>query len=154
MTVGILPYKLDRLISLLRDWALAKSYNLLEISRLLGVLENHTKYARWTRCWYFAIQNHARRALFTRYQILSRGYNKGKREAKFTRQLPESLFHRLGSLISRDQARMLWTTRQRFAVDGAFLGSIHHLLAYAESSSTPWEVPLGMIIQRDPHFWS
>jgi hypothetical protein len=34
------------------------------------------------------------------------------------------------------------------------LNTVGHLLSYVESTDTPWEVPLGMIVPRDPHFWS
>jgi hypothetical protein len=46
LSVGMLPYKRERLATLLRQWVDASSYNLVEISHLLGTLENHTKYAR------------------------------------------------------------------------------------------------------------
>jgi hypothetical protein len=152
--VGMLPYKRDRLLELLRLWVKAQSYDLLEISQLLGVLENHTKYARWARCWYFALQNHVRRALFARYQILTRQYHQKGQELRFSRQLPVSLLHRLESLVAKDKAQLLWSTRQRFSVDAPMLDSLGHLLSYVEATSSPWEVPLGMIVPRDPHFWS
>jgi hypothetical protein len=34
------------------------------------------------------------------------------------------------------------------------LNAVGHLLSYVESTDTPWKVPLGMIVPRDPHFWS
>ena len=73
---------------------------------------------------------------------------------RFTRQLPPSLLNRVDTLIARDHAQLLWSTRQRFVVDDVLLEAVHQLLAYVESSESPWEVPLGMIIPRDPHFWS
>jgi hypothetical protein len=88
LSVGMLPYKRECLIALLRQWTTASTYDLLQISQLLGVLENHTKYARWARCWYFALQNHVRRALFARYQILARRFQRREQELRFTRQLP------------------------------------------------------------------
>jgi hypothetical protein len=154
LTVGMLPHKRERLLGVLRPWVHASSYDLFEIAHLLGVLENHTKYARWARCWYFSLQNHARRALFTRYQILARRYKREEHVLRFSRQLPASLLNRVDSLISRDQAQLLWSTRQRFAVDDAMLEAVQHLLVYVELTDSPWEVPLGMIIPRDPHFWS
>jgi hypothetical protein len=154
LTVGMLPYKRDRLLELLRFWTSSLSYDLLEISHLLGVLENHTKYARWARCWYFALQNHARRALFARYQILARQYQRRGQELRFARQLPVSLLHRVDSLVAKDKALLLWSTRQRFSVDSIMLDALGHLLAYIENTASPWEVPLGMIIPREPHFWS
>jgi hypothetical protein len=32
--------------------------------------------------------------------------------------------------------------------------AVIHLISYMEATGSPWEVPLGMIIPRDPHFWS
>jgi hypothetical protein len=154
LTVGMLPHKRERLLQLLLHWASATSYDLLEIAQLLGVLENHTKYARWARCWYFALQNHARRALSTRYQIILRRYKRQEQELRFTRQLPATLLHRVDTLVARDKAHLLWTTRQRFSVDPPLLEAIRHLISYVEATTSPWEVPLGMIIPREHHFWS
>jgi hypothetical protein len=154
LTVGMLPYKRERLLELLTHWTSVSTYDLLEISHLLGTLENHTKYARWARCWYFALQNHVRRALFARYQIIRRSYKRQEQELRFTRQLPSTLLHRVDALVSRDQAQLLWSTRQRFSVDSNMLESLSHLRVYVDSNESPWEVPLGLIIPRVPHFQS
>ncbi|MGL5812230.1 MAG: hypothetical protein ACRCYW_02690, partial [Aeromonas sp.] len=154
LSVGMLPHKRDQLLELLRRWVALSSFDLPALAHLLGVLENHTKFARWARCWYFALQNHSRRILHAWYHIVERRYTREAREVILIRQLPVSLLHRLSSLIARDKARLLWSTRQRFSVDATFSEALHHLLAYVESSSSPWETPLGMIIPRDPHFWS
>lgn len=61
---------------------------------------------------------------------------------------------RLYSLISKEKAQLIWSTRQRFSVDGASLAAIHHLLNYVTIEDDPWEIPLGMIVPRDPHFYS
>jgi hypothetical protein len=150
----MLPYKHERLAALLRQWTEAQSYSLLEIAQLLGTLENHTKYARWAHCWYSTLQNHVHRALHARYAILSRKYNHRDQEARFLRQLPLPLVHHVESLVARDKAHLLWSTRQCFAVNGLMLNAVGHLLSYVESTDTPCEVPLGMIVPRDPHFWS
>jgi hypothetical protein len=97
LTVGMLPYKRERLAALLRQWTEAQSYSLLEIAQLLGTLENHTKYAR---CWYSTLQNHVCRALHARYAILSRKYNHWDQEARFLHQLPLSLVHHVESLVA------------------------------------------------------
>jgi hypothetical protein len=91
----MLPYKRERLGALLCQWTETQSYSLLEIAQLLGVLENHTKYARWARCWYSTLQNHVRRALHARYAILSCKYSRRDQEARFLHQLPPSLVHRV-----------------------------------------------------------
>ena len=70
------------------------------------------------------------------------------------RQLPRSLAQRVHGLISRDWARLLWQTKQKFVVDDAMRQSLSHLLSYVDHTSAPWEVPLGMIVPRQPHFYS
>ena len=80
LTVGLLPYKREQLATLLVTWSAMVSFDLLELSILLGTIENHTKYALWARCWYFALQNSMRRALFARHQILCRKHNRTTRE--------------------------------------------------------------------------
>jgi hypothetical protein len=154
LSVGMLPYKRERLLELLTHWSTVTTYDLLEISHLLGVLENHTKYARWARCWYFAPQNHVRRALHALYQIISRRYKWHEQELHFTWQLPATLLHGVDGLVARDKAQLLWSTRQQFTVDSTLQESIDHLCCYVETNESPWEVPLGMIIPRDPHFQS
>jgi hypothetical protein len=154
MTVGMLPYKRLQLLTYLEDWITQPTFDLLQICRLLGILENHTKYARWARCWYFALQNSVRTALHVRYQIISRRYRKQQREVFFLRNLPLSLRERLDSLIARDRAKLIWSTHQRFAVDDLMKASLQQLLSYVRDVDTPWETPLGMIIPREPHFFS
>jgi hypothetical protein len=108
----MLPYKRERLLELLTHWSMVTTYDLLEISHLLGVLENHTKYARWARCWYFALQNHVCRALHAQYQIISWWYKRHDQELRFTQQLPATLLHHVDGLVTRDKAQLLWSTRQ------------------------------------------
>ena len=61
---------------------------------------------------------------------------------------------RLDSLIAREKAMLIWNTRQKFAVSGPVAATIAHLHEYVASTESPWEVPLGLAIPRDPHFWS
>ena len=154
LTVGMLPYKRDQLRDLLTSWVSRTSYELLDIASLLGILENHTRYARWARCWYFSLQNAARRALFQRHKIISRIYARSGKEEGFLRSLPKGLHHRLHNLIAQDKAQLLWHTRQKFTVDTAMRQAIGHLLSYLDETASPWEVPLGLIVPRDPHFSS
>ena len=146
MTVGLLPYKKTQLIEALRSWSSKKSFDLLEIAQLLGTLENHTKYARWARCWYFALQNAVRRVLLARFAILKRRYDKKGRERTFSRQLPAQLRDRVHCLIECEKAQLIWSTCQRFGVDELILASVGHLLSYLESTEDPWEIPIGMVI--------
>lgn len=154
LSVGLLPYKRDQLLALLLEWLAKSTFDLLEVAHLLGVIENHTKYARWARCWYFSFQNSVRRALLVRYQIIARRYNRQGREYVILRELPSHLKERMFSIIAREKAQLIWTTRQRFSVDLTMRASLGHLTAYLRDAENPWETPLGMIIPREPHFWS
>lgn len=154
LTVGLLPYKRQQLLEVLESWLPKPSFDLLEIAQLLGIIENHTKYARWARCWYFSLQNAVRRALFQRFQIVQRRYKRADREFFLLRELPAQLVDRLYVLIAREKAQILWSTRQRFAVDPSMQASLRHLHSYVSSTDDPWEIPLGMVIPRKPHFWS
>jgi hypothetical protein len=47
LTVGIMPSKRVELLSHLKNWINMNSYTLLEVARMLGLLEFHTKYTLW-----------------------------------------------------------------------------------------------------------
>ena len=68
------PYKRDQLLQLLTDWSTKTCFELTEIAQLLGVLENHTRYACWSWCWYFSLQNAVRHALEAHYHIVTQIY--------------------------------------------------------------------------------
>jgi hypothetical protein len=154
LTVGLLAYKRLRLLELLCTWSTMSSFNIIELATLLGVLENHTKYARWARCWYTALQNHVRRVLRARYAVLDRLYKGREQERRIKNQLPPGLAHRLESLLARDKAHLLWSTYQRFGITSPIAEAVEHLHHYVASNESPWEVPLGLIVPREPHFWS
>ena len=153
MTVGLLPYKRERLIEMLTEWQSRTTFDILQLAQLLGTLENHTRYTRWARCWFLALQNEARRILLARYAILARRAGsfllKRRRLLAF---LPGPLQHRVDALISRDKAAYLWSTRQRMKTTSDMFTSIGLLHKYLNDESEPWTTPFGMIIPRDPHF--
>ena len=154
MTVGILPYKRAQLIELLTSWTTLRTYSLLDLASLLGTLDNHTRYTPWARSWYFALQNSSRYSLLQRHHILKRRSRLFQaKEAQYRRVLPTHLFKRLGSLISRDKARLLWAKDERFTVDPLARSSIHILLAYLQAHPDPWCTHLGFIVPRVPHFY-
>jgi len=81
LSVGLLDYKLDQLQVMLREWLEKPSFDLLEVATLLGILENHTRYARWARCWFFTLQNAVRFILHGRFKIVNRIFNRSGRTA-------------------------------------------------------------------------
>lgn len=155
LSVGMLAYKRDNLISLLAEWMAKPSFTIQEIAQLLGALDNHTKYARWARCWYFTLQNLIRAALTQRFYVVKRLHRKFERSAShYSRALPPSLAARLSTLVSRDKAALLWSTHCTFTVTPPARQCITTLHHYVQSTPKPWETPLGMIIPRVPHFSS
>jgi len=154
LSVGLLDYKLDQLQVLLHEWLEKPSFDLLEVATLLGILENHTRYARWARCWFFTLQNAVRFILHGRFKIVNRIFNRSGRIATLRRQLPASLANRLHTILARDKAQLLWSTKQRHAVTAEIRASLEHLLVYTTDATDPWDVPLGLIIPRDHHLSS
>ena len=154
MTVGLMPYKREQLLAILTEWLTKPTFDLLEIARLLGILENHTRYARWARCWFFSLQNMVRRVLVLRYRVMARKFPLQARRVQYTHSLPGPLLDRVASLIAVDKAKFLWSTKQSFSVTQRGREAIRYIHHYVVSSSTPWEVPIGMIIPRDYHFES
>ena len=151
LTVGILDYKIDQLRELLQDWLAKSRFELLELAQLLGILENHTRYARWARCWYYALQNTMRRVLHGRYCIIERFYQRKRKRRAYQQQLPAQLSSRIDVLIARDKAQLLWSTRQKFRITPEVLQCLRALYHYVTTCSDPWEVHLGLIVPRIPH---
>jgi hypothetical protein len=153
LTVGMVAYKKDNLMELLTVWLSKESYDILEIARLLGVLHNHTKYARWARCWYFTLQNAIRSCLTQRYHVVLRLQGRWtSNRRRYSRQLPASMAHRLSTLLARDKAALLWSTHCSFTVSPAVRMCLQTIYDYVKNCANPWEVPLGMAIPRSSHF--
>ena len=150
LTVGTLDYKLDQLRELLTAWSKKSEYGMLELAQLLGILENHTRYARWARCWFYSLQNELRRILHGRYCIAERIMKRSNRTRYYSRQMPPQLYSRISVLLSRDKAQLLWSTKQRYKVTPEISWSIEALLHYVNVESSPWEVHLGLVVPRVP----
>jgi hypothetical protein len=153
LTTGMLPYKRERLIELLKEWTAKNKFTLKEVAQLLGTLDNHTKYARWARAWYFALSNNVRRSLEARYYALLRIQQRfGARIVEDSaRDLPQALEKRLGVIIAREKARYLWLLNVTFSLTHEARECIQILLLYVTSNENPFETNLGLIVKRTPH---
>lgn len=155
MTVGMLPYKRDRLLELLLEWKSKRTYKLLELAALLGQLDNHTKFCRWARCWYFCLTNCMRRDLNDRYHVLNRFASRLDSKARhWERSLPKAVQGRLATLISRERASILWSKNETYTLSPAGRATIDVLYDYLLDTQSPWESPIGMVIPRRHHFES
>jgi hypothetical protein len=154
LTTGMLPYKRERLIELLKEWTTKTKFTLKEVAQLLGTLDNHTKYARWARAWYFALSNNVRRSLEARYYALLRIQQRlGARIVEdVARDLPQALEKRLSVIIAREKARYLWLLNVTFSLTHEARECIQILLLYVTSNENPFETNLGLIVKRTPHF--
>ena len=113
LRVGMLDYKRLELIDRFKVWVAKPKFTLVEAAELQGILENHTRYAKWARAWFFAIQNAFRRHFTAMYFITKRRFAKMKalKQQRYSRELPRSLRSRIEPLIARDKASMLWNMR-------------------------------------------
>ena len=90
-------------------------FTLRDIAQLLGVLDNHTRCARWARCWCFTIQNTVRRALNQRFHALQRVHSRfARKEQDLRSAIPKDLADCLSTLMSREKALFLWNVRSQF----------------------------------------
>jgi hypothetical protein len=112
MTVSVLPEKRAIMTATLQDWlGNCVEFNLREISSLHGSLESMTRHVTWMRPLFFAIQNAIRHELTKRYHVLKRVYEKTGRADRIRAKLPPALLNRLSTLIARDKAAQLWSSR-------------------------------------------
>ena len=153
LTVGMLPCKRAELIANLQEWSTMQQFDLLQLAGLLGTLDNHTRYARWARCWFFGLQNAMRRCLNLRFHVLQRLRPQlSARASSIMFQLPPSLAHRLAPLMARERAAFLWTSRCSFQLSPESRTCIATLLHYVTASPNPWETHLALVVPRTPHF--
>ena len=122
---------------------------------VLGQLDNHTRYVRWARCWYFCLTNCIRRDLNQRFHIVQRlRARTDARAAAWRKSLPRELGNRLVTLIAREKASILWSANCSYSLTPEAKASIGALHAYISNTESPWEAPFGTIVQRVPHFES
>jgi hypothetical protein len=76
LTVGMLEYKRQELLARLDMWLAPASFLLAEAAELQGVLENHTRYVKWARAWFFAIQNSFRAHFDKLFYIAQRRFQR------------------------------------------------------------------------------
>jgi hypothetical protein len=154
MEVAVLAIKRTQMIALLEEWTQKIAFSLREISSLHGSLESLTRHIKWARPLFFALQNAIRFELRRRYHILKRRYGTSKRIASLERDLTPALLHRLDTLIARDKAQILWSSRAMIAMTINIRNSLNIILSSLLDPLHHWAQPIGFIILRDPHFTS
>jgi hypothetical protein len=104
----------------------------------------------WMRPLFFAVQNAIRHELSKRYYVLKRVYAKTGRADKIRAQLPPPLLDRLSTLIARDKAALLWSSRTKIAVTQSIRAALTLIHSVVSDTSVPLAQPIGFIVPRDP----
>lgn len=154
MVVTLLPEKRALIIELLQRWlGESNTFTLVELARLLGTLVDASQYCDWAKARLFVLQNLLRNLLYSRYRAISRIFPETAARLTQNSDLPKDLQHRLGSLISRAQARVLWHHKQKYKLPRACRAELRTILSFmSEPVMNPWEKLIGHIVPRDPAF--
>ncbi len=153
MTVGMPEYKRLELIQRLDQWLLQSKFTLVEAAELTGILENHTRYAKWARAWFFAIQNDFRDKFKKAYYAAARVFDKlaPAKQRQYTRELPQALWKRIAPLLQRDKARLLWHMKWPASLSPDAVTALRVIRAYLLETDSPWEAKIGFLIPRVAH---
>jgi hypothetical protein len=154
LEVVTLASKRAQMVATLASFLLLESFNLRDISSLHGSLESLTRYIKWARPLFFALQNAIRLQLTARYHILKRLYNASGRASSLAGSLPPALLHRLDGLIAAEKAQFLWSNRASIPMNANIRTSLQIILASLQDPAHRWAQPIGFIIPRDHHFES
>jgi hypothetical protein len=154
MEVSIVPAKRNGAIDMLAHWIPLKTFSLREISSLHGTLESLTADIKWARPLFFTMQATIRRALTLRYHVLSRWYGGSGRAQRLQEQLPEPLMQRLSSLIARDKAELLWSSRTLIEMSADLRRSLILIHSTLVNPQFHWGTPIAHLVPRDHHFES
>ena len=151
LTVSVTPEKRTIIAALLQDWLDNRvEFTLREISSLHGSLESVTRHVTWMRPLFFAIQNAIRHELSTRYYVLKRTYAKTGRPDKLRAQLPPTLLDRLSTLIARDKASLLWSSRTKLPITQSIRAALTTVHSVVADTTVSLAQPIGFIIPRNP----
>ena len=151
LEVCVLPEKRAVMAATLQDWLGNRAdFNLREISSLHGSLESMTRHVTWMRPLFFAIQNTIRHELSKRYYVLKRMYDKTGRAARIRAQLPPALLDRLSTLIARDKAALLWSSRTKLVITQSIRAALTTIHSVISDATVRLAQPIGFIIPRDP----
>ena len=152
--VSLLSDKRGNLVSTLAQWLTFQDFDIRMIASLSGDIESASRYCRWGRVWFAVIRGVLGEILKVRYHIVSRRYRTEERRAAVQKQLPRELEHRLGSIIAKEKAALLWSVGGRFKMQQCILDCLRPLHDYLADSQNRWEEPIAFIIPRMSHFES
>lgn len=154
LRVTLPPDKIEQLTVLLAEWKnVLSDYSLRDAASLLGKLWDTTRINPHMRARFFSLQNAFRNALLARYHALA-GYRSRRhhRADLLEAQLPNELRYRILSLLSQQEAALLWNTNTKLPVTDSIRRTVTLLLGFLRDPSYKWGCSIGHLIPRDPHF--
>ena len=146
--------KRTALADLLSSWLSKIDCSLLEAAELHGKLADASRANRKGRAMFFAFQNALRRSLHIRFNQIRGYYKRNNKEHHFRAQLPKHLHCRVDSMIARDMATLLWSSKSRTLISVPVRYELRRLHDHMANFSVPWEMSIAHTVPRDAQFTS
>jgi hypothetical protein len=153
MTVALLQYKREQTAACIEPWLTMATFTLLEGATLCGMLENASTCNRWVRPYFFSVQNTIRDALIQKWQQMRATHARksiSSLEKKYP--LPQHLARRLGPLIAREKAQLLWHSKTTFRIPPSVAKDLALIRSWLQDPTVKWEKSIAHWIPRDPTF--
>ena len=109
---------------------------------------------RQGRTLFFGFQNAFRRAIQTRFHQVRGFYSRKNKTKQFRAKLPKHLHSRIDSMIAREMAALLWSTKSKIHLTQAVRDELTYLHSLLANPAYAWEMQIGHVIPRDPQFVS
>jgi hypothetical protein len=155
MTVGLLQYKRDVTVEVIEPWLTLPSFTLLQGAVLCGKLESASNWNRWSRPYFFSMQNTFCAALTMECKKIQGYYIRmGIAKAKAKYCLPKNLEHRLLPLIARNKALLLWHSKAAFAILAEVKQNVPFIQGWLWDPTVKWECSVAHWIPHEPTFFS
>ena len=151
LDVDVLLYKRDQVIQELQLWLLKMSFTLRDAAQLAGLLESLSRYNKWLRAWFFALQNIIRTIIRQRYHIAKRVVERSGKRQKYEAMLSGTMRRRVEGLVARDIANFIWATGTKMTVTAELRRCVDLLLGILVDPAVSLAAPIPFIVARDPH---
>lgn len=139
----ILSSEIDHVLSL-------KTVGLRSIAQILGQLEDACSVHPWARPLFWELQNTFSRFLRQRCHAL-KNYRLRQQDKRtyYESCLPNHLKYRIDSLLARDDAAFLWSTKAKFGLPDSINDRLYYIQRRLRDPSYEWGISIGYMIPRE-----
>jgi hypothetical protein len=152
MTVSFLQYKRQEIIDEIQRWLVEPKFTLLQGAELCGKLESASTCNRWVRPYFFSVQNTIRSVLTSKWNSIRHYYKRRGVDPRVKYDLPKHLARRLGPLIAREKAKLLWHSKATFDIPKHVCQDLGLIQTWLRDHTIPWQKSIAHWIPRDPTF--